>query len=124
MWIEIGYLSVGLLGGSGITFLVGQERLRRRLAWDRDLYEKSLMEAGKKILNAYGERDEAVRKLESWRPDAKSLDEAWAEAEYMANRRKLLQAGRASVPRSDAGDPAVLHRATMRGGPRKPLGGI
>lgn len=124
MWTEFGYLAVGLLGGAAVTFSICQERLRRKLEEADLLFEKKYDEIEMKARTAALERDDALHKLKSWMPSPLDIEEAWAEAERMANHRKMLQAGRIAVPRSDAGPPAKVSRAVIRGGPRRPLGGI
>lgn len=51
--------------------------------------------------------------LREWWPQPDDADSAWAHAEQMANRRAMRDAGRKTLPRSDATEPGRLHQGKV-----------
>lgn len=62
-----------------------------------------------------------VKRQAEWLPKPKDMDDAFIEAEKMANLRIARQAGRVTRARSDAGPPAKVSRLHVSRAPKRPL---
>lgn len=63
------------------------------------------------LLNSIDQQVE--HRIRHWWPQPKDFDEIWLQAEQMANRRSMADAGRLHLPRSDAAAPGTVHRGKL-----------
>lgn len=127
-----GYVSLDVLGvllsffvGLAIGLLILRARYHRALEENRKRYNRkeselrqrwatSLAEAHEDNIRLVNQMDEMVeRRVKEWWPDPRTFDEAWRNAEEMANRRKMRDAGRTHLPRSEAGPSSAVHRTNL-----------
>lgn len=62
-----------------------------------------------------------IQRQAEWLPAPKEMDEAFREAERMADLRIMRQAGRVTRARSDAGPPAKVSRLRVSRKPQNPV---